>query len=72
MAKDIHKGILLDEKFAKALEAIEKNSDVLYSLLKQFKDQEHTAVSMQTDRLTAAKGTLQDLTSEFMKIRSMR
>lgn len=70
MAKDIHKGILLDDQFRTVVSAIQKNIDKLYHIQQQFVEQEHTSVPTQTDSLTSVKGSLQDLVTNFMKLRS--
>lgn len=72
MAKDIHKGIVLDDKFSDIMLDIQKNIDKLYALAKDFEKQDHTSTTSQIDYLSSAKGYLGDLIIEFKDLRTVK
>jgi hypothetical protein len=72
MAKDLHKGIALDDKFNNAELRLQKALQDLEILYVKFKEQEHRPVESQTNRLIYAKGRAQTLATDFIALRSAK
>lgn len=69
MAKDLHKGMTLDDKFNKILGRIQDSLEDLHKLAEDFKSQDHTSVMSQN---TALLVTTEDMASARDKFQDLR
>ena len=70
MAKDLHKGIQLDDKFSKAEQRLQKVIQDLEMIHDDFRDYEVTVVSSQTNRLDSAAERIKELCKSFKALKA--
>ena len=72
MAADIHKGVVLDDRFKKALGKAQDAVEALHKLADEFNAQAHTSVGTQVTALSQLGEEVSNLRQRFADLRTAR